>query len=128
MSNFVLEKIEVGKGNQTFEKLVMDNKCPFDDFENNLEEIYKKELTQIYTYMDLVANLVSLPNTKFHFYDKGKNGVREFEFKTKHLRVYGITKKNGKIIILGGTKANQVNDTTTFRNIKDKYLQSLDTE
>ena len=125
MANFVLEKIDAVRGVQTFEKLIMDGKCLLDDFERHLEKEYRKELTSIYANMNSVANLQSLPRTKYHFYDEGKDGVREFEFKTKHLRVYGITKKNGKIIILGGTKASQKADTTKFRSIKIKYLSSL---
>ena len=79
----------------------------------------------IYNVMQNVADLKSVPYNKFHFYDDGENGVREFEFKSKHLRVYGITKKNGKIVITGGTKANQPNDVTKFHRIKDLYLASL---
>lgn len=61
-------------------------------------------------------------------YDEGKNGVREFEFKSKHLRVYGITKPNGKIVITGGTKANQKDDEVEFRRLKRLYLASLTTK
>lgn len=89
-----------------------------------MEEAYKPELKTIYAYMDQVANLKSLPQTKFHFYDKAKGGYREFEFKSKHLRVYGIVIDEGKLVILGGTKANQANDTTIFRRIKKEYIES----
>ena len=70
---------------------------------------------------------------KFHFYDidkkqRRKDGVREFEFKSKHLRVYGITKPNGKIIITGGTKARQKVEQGEFRHLKNLYLASLTPE
>lgn len=133
MPNFALRKIEAIKGRQQFDKLVIDNRCPFDEFEAGLEELYKSEMAGIYHYMQDVADLKSIAEDKFHFYDKDKkqrrkDGVREFEFKSKHLRVYGITKPNGKIIITGGTKAKQKMEQNEFRKLKKLYLESLSNE
>lgn len=130
MPTFALEKIEAIKGKQEFDKLIIDDKCPFDDFEKGLEKRYHSELVGIYSNMQDVADLKSLPYEKFHYYDldkkqKNKDGVREFEFKSKHLRVYGITKNNGKIIITGGTKAKQKTEQNEFRRLKNQYLSSL---
>lgn len=127
MHIFALEKIDAIKGKQEFLKLKVDNKCLFDEFENSLESRYKSELIGIYSCMQEVANLKSVPETKFHFYDKNKkrkDGIREFEFKSKHLRVYGITQPNGKIIITGGTKAKQKDDQNEFRRLKNLYLRA----
>lgn len=132
MPKFALKRIEAVRGKQEFSKLVVDDKCPFDEFENSLEIQYKSELAGIYNNMQNVADLKPLPDTKFHFYDKdkkkGKEGVREFEFKSKHLRVYGITKPNGKIVITGGTKTKQKQDQNVFRKLKNQYLASLITK
>lgn len=133
MPKFALCKIEAIQGSQEFDKLVIDERCPFDEFASNLEEQYKSELIGIYRLMQDVADLKSLPETRFHFYDakkkqKRKDGVREFEFKSKHLRVYGITKPNGKIIITGGTKAKQKQEQNEFRKLKNLYLASLKTD
>ncbi len=125
MPTFVLEDMEAVKGKQSFKKLSIDGCCLFDDFELNLEGSLKSELGAIYAYMNEVANLKSLPNNKFHFYNDQKGGYREFEFKSKHLRVYGITIKNGKLIILGGTKAKQKKDESVFRSIKKQFIESL---
>lgn len=38
MPTFALQKIEAIKGKQEFDKLVVDGKCPFDEFEKGLEE------------------------------------------------------------------------------------------
>ena len=122
MPKFAVRKIEAVVGKQQFGKLVIDEVCPFDEFENNIEQQYKSELHGIYNYMNQVANLLSVPYEKFHFYDDGKDGVREFEFKSKNLRVYGITQAGGKLIILGGKKAKQKDDETEFRRLKDMYL------
>lgn len=124
MPNFEIKIIDTVKGKQRFYKLIKDGICQIDDFESNLEEVYKSELRTIYAYMDQVANLKSLPQTKFHFYNNDKGGFREFEFKSKHLRVYGITINEGKLIILGGTKTNQKDDTNIFRKIKIEYIES----
>ena len=128
MPIFALQKIDAIKGKQEFDKLIVDDKCPFGEFEMNLEAQYKSELAGIYHYMQDVADLKTVPRAKYHFYDEGKNGVREFEFKSKHLRVYGITKPNGKIVITGGTKANQKDDEVEFRRLKRLYLASLKIE
>ena len=129
MSKFALRKIEAIKGKQEFDKLIVDDMCPFDLFESGLEGQYRSELEGIYHIMQDVADLKLVPDTKFHFYDVGKNknkdGVREFEFKSKHLRVYGITKPNGKIVITGGTKAKQKQEQNVFRKLKLQYLASL---
>ncbi len=133
MPTFALRKIEAIKGKQQFDKLVIDGQCPFDEFENSLEAQYQSELAGIYNYMQNVADLKAVPEDKFHFYDKDKkqkrkDGVREFEFKSKHLRVYGITKPNGKIIITGGTKSKQKAEQNEFRRLKSLYLSSLTTD
>lgn len=125
MPNFEIRNIDAVKGIQKFYKLSKDGTCQIDEFENKLEEVYKTELRTIYAYMDQVANLKPLPQNKFHFYNDGKGGFREFEFKSKHLRVYGIVINEGKLIILGGTKANQKDDTTIFRRIKKEYIDSI---
>lgn len=118
----VMEQVH---GKQVFSKLVVDGVAPFDTFIEQLEEIYRPEVLSLYKYMNDVANLLSLPKDKFHPYSSGKKGIREFELKTKHLRVYLIENKGGKIIITGGTKVNQKKDQTIFRNLKNKYIESL---
>lgn len=125
MAKYTLERMEQIRGKQVFEKLVVDGVAPFDTFIEELEEKYRSEAMTLYSYMDLVSNLHSLPDTKFHPYSDGKDGVREYEFKSKHLRVYAIEQKGGKIIIIGGTKANQAKDQAEFRRLKQGYIASL---
>ena len=125
MVKYTLERMEQIRGQQVFDKLVVDGVAPFDSFINELEESFRSEVKSMYAYMDAVANLQSLPKTKFHPYSDGKDGVREFEFKTKHLRVYAIEQKGGKIIILGGKKTDQAKDQVKFRRLKKGYIESL---
>lgn len=124
MVKYTLVRMDQIRGKQVFDKLVVDGVAPFDVFIDKLEDRYRSEVKTLYTIMDAVANLQSLPETKFHPYSDGKDGVREYEFKTKHLRAYAIEQTGGKIIIIGGTKANQSKDETEFRRLKKGYLAS----
>ena len=123
MPKFALRNIEAVQGNQSFEKLLVDGIAPFDTFENDLEAKDKRSLEKIYFYMNEVANNRTLPNTKFKDVTPKKERVKEYEFKDGDLRVYGISKYGGKIIILGGYKNQQKKDYRTFRSLKDQYLK-----
>lgn len=125
MPTFALENIEAVVGKQNFMKLKVDDVVPFDEFEKSLQERDKKELASIYNIMNQVANNLSVPNTKFHPYSDGSDGFREYEFKTKSLRVYAIEMSGGKIVITGGTKARQSKDESEFRRLKKQYVESL---
>ena len=105
MVKYTLVRMEQIRGKQVFDKLVVDGVAPFDTFINELEEIYRSEVRTLYSLMDAVANLMSLP-------------------KTKHLRAYAIEQQGGKIIIIGGMKANQAKDETEFRRLKNGYIAS----
>lgn len=123
MPKFELRNIEAVQGNQSFEKLIVDGIAPFDTFENELETKYVTSLQKIYYYMNEVANNRSLPSTKFKDVTPKKEGVKEYEFKDGDLRVYGISKPGGKIIILGGYKNQQKKDYRRFRSLKKHYLE-----
>jgi len=127
MSKFALEKIKAIKGAQTFDKLLIDNECQFDNFEEGLKNNDKllTELGKIYGYMEDVANGRSLPVNKFKDITPTKELVKEYEFKSKNLRVYAIKKENGKIIILGGYKNKQKKDIRKFRSIKRRFLEAF---
>lgn len=51
-----------------------------------------------------------------------KESIKEYEFKTKNLRVYAIKTKDGKVIVLGGYKNRQKKDLKKFRSLKKRYL------
>lgn len=125
MSKFALKEIELIKGKQTFNKLLVDDIAPFDSFTEELEEQYESELASIYYRMEAVANLQSLPKDKFRELKGGKGDVKEYEFKSKHLRVYAIHQKDGKIVVMGGYKNSQDKDIITFRALKKQYIESL---
>ncbi|MBW8051196.1 MAG: hypothetical protein FVQ77_12815 [Cytophagales bacterium] len=127
MSNFTLIEIEGVEGKQKFYKLKKDGICEFDFFCEEIKEKkrYYAELLTIFDKIDYVANLGRLPKTKFRPITPKKETVKEYEFKTKHLRVYTIhEEKTGKIIICGGFKKDQKKDIKHFRSIKKQYLES----
>ncbi len=128
MPRFALKRIQQVNGQQVFEKLLVDGVAPFDTFIEELESIYESEMDSMYNLMDHVANLRTLPYAKFHPYSDGKDGCREWEFKTKHLRVYAIEKRGGKIVIIGGTKSKQARTESEFHKLKDQYIKSPDYE
>jgi len=127
MPIFALKRIKEIDSKQTIDKLIINDKCQFDEFEENVlnEKKYQNEIGMIYTYLEYISNGKSLPAKHFKDITPDKEKVKEYEFKTKHLRIYTIKKKNGKIIILGGFKNNQKKDINKFRAIKKRYLESL---
>lgn len=125
MRTFALEKITNVKGKEPFDKLIVDGLSLIDDFEDNLEEQYESEMDAIHAYMDLVSRQQTLSYNKFHPLNKGQGQIKEYEFKTKHLRVYAFQQPSGKIIVMGGYKNEQPQDIKKFRSIKDEYLKSL---
>ena len=55
MTKFALKKIDAIEGNQVFEKLLINDKCQFDDFQAEVMKNSKNKanLAKIYRYMDL---------------------------------------------------------------------------
>ncbi len=126
MPKFVLKNIKSINGKQQFNQLVVDGNGQLDEFENDLKDTtYWSEFKTLLAYMDFVANNRTLPQTKFKDITPAKELVKEYEFKSKHLRIYAIHQPNGKIVILGGYKNNQKNDINKFRSLKKQYLDSL---
>jgi hypothetical protein len=72
--------------------------------------------------MEFVANGISLPASKFKDITPKKQIVKEYEFKSRHLRLYAIKTSKGKIVVLCGYKNKQNRDIRTFRSIKKRYL------
>ncbi len=91
------------------------------------ETTYQSELVTILAYMDKVANLHSLPDTKFKDITPKGETIREYEFKSKHLRVYAVQKPGGKVVVLGGFKVNQQADIAAVRRLKKEIAALLTT-
>lgn len=125
MNKFGLRPLLQVKGRIPFSILEIDGRCPFLDFCDQIEQDgnLKKQLATALSRMEQVANKQLLPVQKFRDITPRKETVKEFEIKTKSLRIYMI-KEEGHIVILGGKKNSQGDDIGKFRAIKKRYLQS----
>lgn len=129
MTTFVLKELEAVKGKQKFFELLVDGKSQFANFCSELKTNtqYFSELLTVFALMEQVAQLRMLPKTKFRDITPKKELVKEYEFKTKHLRVYAFhIEKTGKIVAYGGYKNTQNEDISKFRSYKNRYLKSLE--
>jgi len=128
MNTFALQKIEEIAGRLEVFKLTENGKCEYDDFERGIEAegTYISELTTIQVRLHEMAELKSLPETKFRdITPSNKEKVKEYEVKTKHLRVYLIHDvPNGRVIICAGKKTSQKKDIKHFREVKKRYLEN----
>ena len=126
MPKFDTEKIEAINAKELVEQLLINGKRVLDAFEKNLiGTTYQAELVTIYKYVEFAANGNSLPEKKLRKYRGNKDGITEYEFKSKHLRLWAIQRPNKKIIVFGGFKNSQSSDASTFRSLKNQYLESL---
>jgi hypothetical protein len=132
MSKFALKPIKfVSDTKLMFYELVLNptedlkDKGQLTEFENELEQRYRSELRQIYAVMEFDANMNHPPPGKLKELSGASDGVKEYEYRSKHLRIYCIKTPNGKTVILGGLKSNQTKDLRKFRALKNQYLNTL---
>ncbi len=127
MAIFALNKITGVEGKIAFYKLSVDNVCEFDEFIEECEKDgnLKSELVTIQARMQQVSALKTLPQEKHRDITPKNDLVKEYEIKTKHLRVYMFhEKENGRIVVTGGKKTSQQSDIKHFRNIKKAYFKT----
>jgi putative component of toxin-antitoxin plasmid stabilization module len=125
MYTFALNKINEIEGKLKFYKLLVNGNCEFDLFWKQCEADgnLKSELLQIQSRMQQLANLKTMPADKHKDITPKNDLVKEYEIKTKHLRVYMFhDKENGRVIVSGGKKTTQPKDITHFRNVKKEYF------
>lgn len=127
MTKFALKSLSSIVGKQEIDLLIENDICYFEEFEDEIKERHKKydnELGSLLQTLERLSNGKSLPNEKFKDITPEKELVKEYEIKTRHLRVYLIKKTDGKIIVLGGYKNRQKKDIRKFRSIKSRYLNN----
>lgn len=124
---FDLVKINAVKAKQhIFYELSVNGIQPLQAFEIALKgSTYEGEYNSILTYMDYCSNGQFPPVSKMKEITPKKEVVKEYEFKSKHLRIYAIQQPGSKIVILCGFKNSQDNDISKFRSLKKQYLDSL---
>ena len=124
MRTFASEILDLVKGKQVFEKLLVDGVCLLDEFENEINENkqYISELRTIFSYMDFFSNGATLPKTKFREIKGDNIKVKRYEFKSNHLRIYAFNTPGSKMVVLGGYKNNQDADIRRFNSIVKEYI------
>ncbi|MFN6946282.1 MAG: hypothetical protein ACK4ND_15135 [Cytophagaceae bacterium] len=128
MAKFALTKIEELKGRIDFFYLLQNGESQFLSFCEGIKKDgnLKSELRTIQVRMQEMAEMRQpMPKTKCREITPKNDPVKEYELKTKHLRVYLIHEEyKGRIIVLIGKKTTQDKDIRKFRQIKKEYLNS----
>jgi hypothetical protein len=127
MRIFATQLMEEIKGRQqTFEKLMVDGTCYYDQFEDEIKKStpYHKELKTVLSYVQLYADGTNLPISKFRQLHTKLKGTFLVEFKSKHLRLYACSVKGGKLVITGGFKNDQDKNIEWTEHLVREYLKS----
>ncbi len=125
MSIFTLSRINEIEGKLKFYKLFINGKCEFDKFYERCKRDGNlvSELIQIQARMQLLSDLKTIPNEKHKDITPKNEQIKEYEIKTKHLRIYLFhDKANGRVVVSGGKKTTQKKDIEHFRKIKKAYF------
>jgi len=120
MRRFALKYIDEIVGRLKIFKLLVIENCEY------AENSYSSELVIIQTRLQEIADGKLLPKEKFRNITPKKELVKEYEIKTRHLRVYLFhEEKTGRVIVYGGKKTTQQKDINHFRRIKNEYFNQL---
>lgn len=128
MAIFALKKQEEIKGKLEFYVLFKDGK---NQYRETIEVLkgqgnYDSELITLQTRLQEMAELKLMPKTKCREITPKKEDNKEYELKTKHLRLYVFhLDRKGRVIVFLGKKTSQKKDIKKFRSIKNQYLESL---
>lgn len=124
MSKFAVKRLETPKGVSNVKLLIENGNCYLETFYSSLvdNEKYRKEYGKLLQYIERDSDGGNLPSEKKKDITPKCEFVKEYEFRSKNLRIYAIKQANGKLIILGGLKKNQSKDIAKFRLIKNRYL------
>ena len=125
MYKFALAYISEISGRLKIFKLIVNNHCEFDEFEQKIAKEVSNalELVTIQVRLQEIADGKLLPKEKFRNITPKRELVKEYEIKTRHLRVYLFhEEKTGRVIVCGGKKTTQDKDMNHFRRIKRAYF------
>lgn len=127
MNTFATKPVESIKARQLVEELFINGEGQLAKFEDSLlGTTYEAELRTLLRYIEHFANGNSCGDRMLYL--KGvPDGVTEYEFRTKHIRIYVIQQVGKKIIIYLGIKkkADSRDLIAAFRTVKIQYLEFL---
>lgn len=127
MSKFECKVVEKIKAREVVEQLFIKGVGQMDAFENQLKgTTYKGEFIGLIAFIEHFAN-GGEPGKKVKYLKGVKDSVTEFEFISKHLRIYAIQQPGKKIILFGGIKdaPDSSDNIAVFRSIKKEFLNFL---
>ncbi len=117
MPIFVTKEVTTIKAREKVEQLFINDVGQLDSFKKELKgTTFLSELTTILTYLQHFANGGSVGG-RMKYLNNVKDGITEYEFITKHLRIYAIQQPGKKIIIYCGRKrkADSSDNIRSFR-------------
>ncbi len=125
MTKFAIRVVEEIKAREVVMQLCIYGIGQLDLFEKQLSgTTYKSEYKSLVSFIQHFAN-GGEPGRKVK-YLKGNDGPTEFEFISKHLRIYAIQRPGRKLIIFAGFKkaSDSWDNIAVFRSIKKEYLSA----
>lgn len=116
-----------------FYQLIIDDKCPSDDFFRKIENegSYAQEYKKLRTILDFLAQGVRLPTSQYKELKHKPKGdtIRDFEIRAKRLRLYLFEHPvSGRVIVLGSYKSSSKEESkniTQMRAYKQQFVDSL---
>ena len=109
-------------------KLETNGTCDYDQWRETIksEGTYAAELKTLDTLILLHAQMQRLSPAKYKELS-GAGDIKDFEFRSRNLRIYGFKLPGGKVIFIGGhnDKKQQKQDIARMRRIKKEYYDSL---
>ena len=126
MNTFATRILEEIKAREVVEELSIRGAWQLDVLKERLiGTTYYGEYIGLIAFIQHFANGGN-PGKKLK-YLKGGDGDVEFEFISKHLRIYAIQRPSKKIIIYGSIKkaADSHDNIAVFRSIKKEFVQFL---
>ncbi len=126
MTKFAIRIIEEIKARELVMQLCIYGVGQLDLFEKQLVgTTYKSEFRSLLLFIQHFAN-GGEPGKKVK-YLKGNDGPTEFEFISKHLRIYAIQHPGKKLIIYCGFKkaSDSRDNIAAFRALKKEYINFL---
>jgi hypothetical protein len=123
MIKFTTRVVDEIKAREVVEQLCIYGVGQLDLLEEQLvRTTYSGEFRGLISFIQHFANGGN-PGRKVK-YLRGNDGTTEFEFISKHLRIYAIQRPARKLIIYGGLKkaADSRDNIKIFRAIKSEYL------
>jgi hypothetical protein len=127
MRKFDTKEVYLIKARERVEQLYIDNIGVIEAFEEELKgTTYLSELKTILTYVEHFANGNSC-GSRMDYIINPSPGGKEFEFISKHLRLYAFQQPNKKIILFVGKKkkADSSDLIAAFQLLKKQYLDSI---